>query len=407
MASSKKSIDRYLDPSTGTYSTSSSSGDDVFVGPSEITIAEEYPLVGGWESRESYVGEFVTDEGSDEKSNATAVAGVTIPLVDTDACLLQGLVERRMWRQVVATPMLGTVQAPPSAEAIVVSLEFDRFGQAVRVDPLVPSSPNSAAKAPYMNANDKAALDRIIGRDSLYVLSNRECQLLYKHRLALLSNPNALPKFIHSVPWHLPQCAADAYHLILNRWTRGSPLNYLEFLDIRVTCPILRGLAVEQLQRLSDRELQSILLQLVQVLKYEGHDCSHLARFLVRRAVASPHVVGHWLFWHLKAEMHVPSIAPRFSALLEEFLRLVGRAHRTEFMKQCTLVRRLAQAAESVKPYPKNDRAGILQAELITICNELGLKAVTSSPVSSSTAVTQPSAVVARYVRNFPTKRSL
>src|SRR6185437_6268078 len=49
----------------------------------------------------------------------------------------------------------------------------------------------------------------------------------------------------------------------------------------------------------------------LQVLKYELHHDSSLARFLLRRALRNKKRVGHALFWHLKAEMHVPEIAER------------------------------------------------------------------------------------------------
>ena len=46
----------------------------------------------------------------------------------------------------------------------------------------------------------------------------------------------------------------------------------------------------------------------LQVLKYEARHDSALARFLLRRSLRCPHLVGHTFFWCLKAEMHVREV---------------------------------------------------------------------------------------------------
>uniref|UniRef100_A0A8C1NGI2 phosphatidylinositol-4,5-bisphosphate 3-kinase n=1 Tax=Cyprinus carpio TaxID=7962 RepID=A0A8C1NGI2_CYPCA len=70
----------------------------------------------------------------------------------------------------------------------------------------------------------------------------------------------------------------------------------------------------------SDDELFQYLLQLVQVLKYESYlDCD-LTCFLLERALANKKI-GHFLFWHLRSEMHVPSVSLRFGLILEAYCR--------------------------------------------------------------------------------------
>jgi phosphatidylinositol-4,5-bisphosphate 3-kinase len=63
-----------------------------------------------------------------------------------------------------------------------------------------------------------------------------------------------------------------------------------------------------RLESLDDDVLQLYLLQLTQVLKYEPFHDSALARFLLRRAILSPHLIGHAIFWLLKAEMHTDDV---------------------------------------------------------------------------------------------------
>lgn len=70
----------------------------------------------------------------------------------------------------------------------------------------------------------------------------------------------------------------------------------------------MRNYAVTILNSLTDAEVSDFLPQLVQVLKYELHHDSPLARLLVERALRNRSRIGHSFFWFLRAEMHVPEI---------------------------------------------------------------------------------------------------
>jgi len=83
-------------------------------------------------------------------------------------------------------------------------------------------------------------------------------------------------------------------------------------------------LAIQKLSYLDDQRLSEILLQLVQVLKYEPYHDSPLARFLLRRALLAPLVIGHPLFWLLRSEMHIPSVRERYGAVLMAYLTCCG-----------------------------------------------------------------------------------
>lgn len=65
---------------------------------------------------------------------------------------------------------------------------------------------------------------------------------------------------------------------------------------------------MSRLEILRDEDLYTFMLQLTQVLKFETFLDSSLARFLLRRALRSPRLIGHVLFWFLKAEMHIPEV---------------------------------------------------------------------------------------------------
>ena len=115
-------------------------------------------------------------------------------------------------------------------------------------------------------------------------------------------------------------------------------------------CSLLatRHSLLSRLELLSDQELAELVLQLSQVLKYESFHDSALARFLLRRALRSPHLVGHQLFWCLKAEMHLPEVCERFGLLLEEYLRCCG-----PHLHELVLQHEVEQVGVTSCPIPK------------------------------------------------------
>jgi len=152
---------------------------------------------------------------------------------------------------------------------------------------------------------------------------------------------------------------------LLRRWRNPTPVQALQLLGSRFPDPRVRAVAVGCLERMPDGELGSFLLQLSQVLKFEPHLDSALARFLLRRALRRPRIIGHQLFWLLRAEMHVPEVAERFGAILETYLRSAGN-HRTELGHQMFVMTKLEATALAVKAVTggKGERLDFVRADL-------------------------------------------
>ncbi len=55
-------------------------------------------------------------------------------------------------------------------------------------------------------------------------------------------------------------------------------------------------------------------------LQFEPHHDSALSRFLLRRAAQQPLQIAHYLFWHMKAEMHNADMSERSVAFDVRFL---------------------------------------------------------------------------------------
>ena len=202
----------------------------------------------------------------------------------------------------------------------------------------------------------------LIERDPLHDMTAEDKDLIWTHRHFTLSSPKALPKFLQCVDWTNAEMVAEM-HALLHKWAPLKPVAALELLDAKFADGPIRSYAVGRLEDMADSELEAYVLQLVQVLKYEARHDSALARFLLRRSLRCPHLVGHTFFWCLKAEMHVPEVSERFGLYLEEYLRCCG-PHRTELLLQAKVEFLLKDAAEYVKKLKKEARKEKLQEEL-------------------------------------------
>uniref|UniRef100_A0A4W4EWU6 phosphatidylinositol-4,5-bisphosphate 3-kinase n=1 Tax=Electrophorus electricus TaxID=8005 RepID=A0A4W4EWU6_ELEEL len=139
----------------------------------------------------------------------------------------------------------------------------------------------------------------------------------------------------------------DKLQALLQIWPKLSPRDALELLDFNYPDQYVREYAVNCLQDMSDEELSQYLLQLVQVLRYEPYyDCA-LTRFLLRRAQAN-RKIGHFLFWHLRSEMHMPAVCVQFALILEAYCRC-SVPHIEVLKKQVEALSKLKAVNELIK----------------------------------------------------------
>ena len=95
---------------------------------------------------------------------------------------------------------------------------------------------------------------------------------------------------------------------MVREWRSLSSTDALELFDARYADPVVRAYAVERLASLNNGDLVDLLLQLVQVLKYEPYHDSPLARFLLRRALEV-------LLYHQHMKLHI--LTPPFYVLMK------------------------------------------------------------------------------------------
>eukprot|EP00808_Paulinella_micropora_P029692 g29303.t1 len=183
--------------------------------------------------------------------------------------------------------------------------------------------------------------------DCLEKLEDEDKDVLWKFRQNLTKYPQALPKFLQIVNWSSSDHKFEA-HRLLKQWE--SPVraeHVLELLDAKYPDYVVRKYAVDILKTLEDESLRMYMLQLTQCLKFEPYHDSPLSRFLIERAIANPFMVGHYFFWHLKAELHEAKFMERFAILLELYLSNAGR-YAAELRKQNSAVLKLQKVAEMI-----------------------------------------------------------
>uniref|UniRef100_A0A8B9TUA0 phosphatidylinositol-4,5-bisphosphate 3-kinase n=1 Tax=Anas platyrhynchos TaxID=8839 RepID=A0A8B9TUA0_ANAPL len=125
---------------------------------------------------------------------------------------------------------------------------------------------------------------------------------------------------------------------LLQTWPELPVLNALELLDFSFPDRYVGSFITN---------CSKYLLQLVQVLKYESYLDCELTKFLLDRALSN-RKIGHFLFWHLRSEMHVPAVALRFGLILEAYCR--GSTHHIKvLMKQGEALNKMKALNDFVK----------------------------------------------------------
>ncbi|NXC85686.1 PK3CD kinase, partial [Cercotrichas coryphoeus] len=286
------------------------------------------------------------------------IAWVNVMLFDYKDQLKTGECCLHMWSSFpdekgeLLNPM-GTVQCNPnteSAAALVICfpsvaahpvyypsfeqlLELGRNGEQPRAAP--------------EDSEEKLQLREILERRSHTELYEHEKDLVWKMRFDIRDQyPQALAKLLIITKWNKHEDVAQMISL-LQTWPELPVLNALELLDFSFPDRYVGSFAINSLKKLTDDDVFQYLLQLVQVLKYESYLDCELTKFLLERALSN-RKIGHFLFWHLRSEMHVPAVALRFGLILEAYCR--GSTHHMKvLMKQGEALNKMKALNDFVK----------------------------------------------------------
>ncbi|XP_068173009.1 phosphatidylinositol 4,5-bisphosphate 3-kinase catalytic subunit beta isoform isoform X2 [Antennarius striatus] len=252
---------------------------------------------------------------------------------------------------------IGTIQTNPYTEnATALQIHFPEYSSHSIVFPPFDKILEKAAE--IAKASDCLTMGRggkkfhielkeIMERDALSQLCENEKDLIWTLRYDCRENfPQSLPKLLLSVKWSKHDDMAQLQAL-LQIWPKLCPRDALELLDFNYPDQYVREYAVDCLRVISNEELSQYLLQLVQVLRYEPYyDCA-LTHFLLERAQEN-RKIGHFLFWHLRSEIHMPAVSVQFALILEAYCR--GSIPHIEVLKkQVEALSKLKSVNELIK----------------------------------------------------------
>uniref|UniRef100_A0A674JZZ1 Phosphatidylinositol 4,5-bisphosphate 3-kinase catalytic subunit delta isoform n=1 Tax=Terrapene triunguis TaxID=2587831 RepID=A0A674JZZ1_9SAUR len=278
------------------------------------------------------------------------IAWVNVMLFDYKDQLKTGECCLHMWSSFpdekgeLLNPM-GTVQSNPnteSAAALVICFP------SVLLHPVYyPSFEQLLELGRNGDYTRKQQLREILERRSHTELYEHEKDLVWKMRFEIRDQyPEALAKLLIITKWNKHEDVAQMISL-LQSWPELPVLNALELLDFSFPDRYVGSFTINSLKKLTDDELFQYLLQLVQVLKYESYLDCELTKFLLDRALAN-RKIGHFLFWHLRSEMHVPAVALRFGLILEAYCR-GSNYHMKVLMKQGEALNKMKALNDFIK----------------------------------------------------------
>ncbi|XP_018496973.1 phosphatidylinositol 4,5-bisphosphate 3-kinase catalytic subunit alpha isoform [Galendromus occidentalis] len=298
------------------------------------------------------------------------IAWANIPLFDSKNVLVSGKMNLSLWpvpkgMTDLLNP-LGTTASNRKSESAGLLIEFDKYSPNVRYPMFEEVCASGVRFTETPGIPTRAQVDQlhdIINRDPLYELTEQDKELLWEFRYYLRKNiPNSLPKLLDSIMWNQRRRVSEIYRL-LKEWPYVSPEIALELLDCKYPDYFVRERAVQWLcDILANKVLAQYLLQLVQVLKFEPYLDNPLGTFLLERSLLN-YNIGHYFFWHLKSEMHDPSVALKFGLLLEAFCRGMG-SHLRAVVKQVAALDKLTLLTEALKSDACKDKKAFLEKQL-------------------------------------------
>ncbi len=230
------------------------------------------------------------------------------------------------------------------------------------------------------------AISRGYSSEPLCSLAVSDRKLIWSMRRALVYSTSFLPVFLLSVPWASSECVYEAYQLLAQwrvqkgKWTMGdhhregyggiNDNNSSHAMNTRTIALTLlygtsfpdakiRAFAVIQLLKgLADDELSALLCPLIGSLRYERNVDNALVRYLMRRAVESPKVIGIPFYWHLKSIMdlfeqsplssHNPLCTTHFDSLTQLYKRKSGDRVRIALGHAELIHRRIGHIVEDI-----------------------------------------------------------
>lgn len=311
---------------------------------------------------------------SKRRREPSSLGWANLQLFDFNDRLLIDKVSLNLWPLTQGMDELlnyvGLPGSNPDKETMCLEVEFDRYSPPIsypsdkQIQELAAiaahkESPLIYLDTPQIQMKEQAMVDDIISRDPLSEISEQEKEILWKLREYCIQRPQSLPKLLQAVKWYDRENVAQLY-MMINRWPRLMPEVAMELLDCSYPDLKVRKFAVSCLENgFTEDKLQQYMLQLVQALKFEPYHDNPITTFLLKRALQNQKT-GQIFFWHLKSEIHQPSIQLRFGLVLESFCRGCG-PYLKMLTKQVEALDKLTKLTDVIRTEIKDDYSEIMR----------------------------------------------
>ena len=161
--------------------------------------------------------------------------------------------------------------------------------------------------------NEAKRIEELLNTPDFIKLEDSDIILFWKYRYSLLNKKNSLTKILNSVKWGEAKLENEFIKNILSNWNQIEISEILYMLSFKFCMnPIyvkniypkmqeVRQFAVKGLEKLHNTEINFILLQLVQALRYEDESNSPLRKFLIKRCGSQIELATSF-YWFLRVE---------------------------------------------------------------------------------------------------------
>jgi len=317
-------------------------------------------------------------------TNGNPIAWINTPLFDHRGFLKTGKKKFLLWEWSVDQdadskylfPQGPVLQNSDDENAIAIEILFPQpFNAAIPVqypseDKILEEAARLAEKENLTSNSSKFhdfQLTEILKKDRFTKLNDEESRLLWQLRLECMERyPESLPKVLSVVNWSDNKEVAMV-HSLITAWPNIEPDRAMELLNVHYADLKVRQFAIRCFEQLTDVSLQNYMLQLVQALKFELYLDNALCKFLIFRAWQN-RKIGHYLFWHLKAEVCNKSslvMRARYCVMIEAYLYgnipHLHQLHRQNeaFIKMKSLNERVKDPSIGIKEIKTKARAAL------------------------------------------------
>lgn len=263
-------------------------------------------------------------------------------------------------------------ETTPMKQDPVLLVEFKKFPLEkkiyfpAKVPQATSADLNAQPKAKLFEELDtdiKHMLNSIIDKKQVHeVLTEFERDLIWKHRLYLMSKPTALPKVLRSAPsWSLNNLR-HIYDMVDN-WSLMQPADSMQLLLPSIADVYVREKALESISKQHDDELCDYLPQLLQSLRYEMKlDCP-LLWILIEKSLRNPRI-ANLLYWQLKLNSTDVPFRERCEVVTNCIRWLCGNAFWKSLDKQEELLYKLSKISKIIKESRESHRMELLLKNL-------------------------------------------